>query len=157
MPLTCPKCNTDLPKQDDLEYRFCPRCGAEIASSDGKIPDNFQTIPPDLHQPVTQRQKHSPQPQNMESHPTPPPNQTSLPDQTIEPEIPQDSVSRPKLVPPPGPPPTSFFRPDPSHPPSDSDSLIDAQNQRPRNPLKLLSIIGAIIILLGGIIYLVLV
>ena len=51
MPLTCPKCNTDLPKQDDLEYRFCPRCGAEISSSDDEVTENFLTIPPELHHP----------------------------------------------------------------------------------------------------------
>ena len=146
MSLTCPKCNTRLPENDELEYRFCPRCGAEIPAPDGEIAENFQTIPPDLHHPVAQRQKHSPEPENMESRTAP------LPNQTIEPEIPQNHMPRPQLVPPPGPPPTSFFRVDSPHPSSDYDKSKEAQ--RSRKPMRLLFIIGAVAILTVGIIML---
>jgi hypothetical protein len=148
MSLTCPNCKTDLPENDELEYRFCPRCGAEIPAPDGEIADNFQTIPPDLHHPVTQRQKHSPEPESMQTRPTPPPNQT------IEPEIPQNSTPRPQLVPPPGPPPTSFFRTDSPRPPSVSDTPRQAQIQRPRNLTKIFIIIGTVVIFMGVIIFL---
>ena len=151
MSLTCPKCNMRLPENDELEYHFCPRCGAEIEVSGTAIADNFQTIPPDLYHPVTQHQKHSPHPESREM----PPSQ--IPDQTMEPVIPATSKPRPELIPPPGPPPASFFREDPPHSPSVSENPLEAQIQRPRSPLKLLIIIGAVAILIGGIIFLFLV
>ena len=151
MSLTCPNCKTDLPENGELEYRFCPRCGAEIAVSGTEIAENFQTIPPDFYHPATQRQKHSPEPESMKTRPAPPSNQT------IEPEIPQNNLSRPQLAPPPRPPPTSFFRTDSHHPSLVSDYLQEEQGQRPHRRLKFIIIVIAVIsILTGGILYLLL-
>ncbi len=151
MSLICPKCNTSLPENDELQYRFCPRCGAEITTPDAQRTDNFQTIPPDLSFTNAQDQEKESDPVRVDTPPV------SIPDQTMEPVIPEKSKHRPELVPPPGPPPASFFRAASPHPISGSQNAHDMQIHRPRKPLKLLIIIGAIAILMGGIIYLLLV
>jgi hypothetical protein len=149
--MNCPNCKTELPEHGELEYRFCPRCGAEITTPAAEIADNFMTIPPDLSFANAQDQETESDPERVDTPPV------SIPDQTMEPVIPATSKPRPELVPPPDPPPASFFREGPPHPPSVSENPLEAQIQRPRSPLKLLTIIGAVAILIGGIIFLFLV
>ena len=151
MSLTCPNCKTELPEYGELEYRFCPRCGAEVASADAQRTDNFQTIPPDLSFTNAQDQEKESDPVRVDTPPV------SIPDQTMEPVIPATSKPRPELVPPPGPPPSSFYRADLSHPSSRADQGHDRGRHGPRKPLRLLIIFGAIALLMGGIIYLLLV
>jgi hypothetical protein len=134
-----------------LEYRFCPRCGAEITAPAAETADNFQTIPPDLSFANAQDQETESDPVRVDTPPV------SIPDQTVEPVIPATSNPRPELFPPPDPPPASFFREGPPHPPSVSENPLEAQNQKSRRSLKLLIIvIGVITILMGGILYLLL-
>jgi len=146
MSLTCPNCKTELPEYGELEYRFCPRCGAEVASADAQRTDNFQTIPPDLSFTNAQDQEKESDPVRVDTPPV------SIPDQTMEPVIPATSKPRPELVPPPGPPPSSYYRTDSSHPTSVLESSQEAQIHRPHRLLKLL-IIATIAILMSGIIY----
>ena len=149
MTTTCPKCNTDLPKQDGLEYRFCPRCGAEITIPGPEIVDDFLTIPPDLNQTAAQEQE----PERIQKQP---PAVTS--NQTLEPVIAEKGKPRPEIVPPPGPPPASFYRAESPHPTSESEIIQESQVDAPRKPTKLIvMIIGAIVIWMGLMLYLLLV
>ena len=151
MKATCPKCNSDLPEQDGLEYRFCPRCGAEITVTGAEFVDDFQTIPPDLNHTVAQHHDQVPEPERV-GVPS-----AAIPNQTLEPAIAEKSGSRPEIVPPPGAPPTSFYRADSPHPSSRPESMQDKPIHESRNPIKPLIIIGAITILMGAILYLLLV
>jgi hypothetical protein len=141
-----------LPENDGLEYRFCPRCGAEITAPEREIVDNFQTIPPHLNHTVAQRREPAPKPEEVEIHPAP------ISNQTMEPVIAEKSKARPPIVPPTGPPPSSFYRADPLHPTSGTDNAQDTQVHDNRRPFRLIIIvIGAITILMGGILYVLLV
>ncbi len=152
MTATCPKCNTALPEQDGLEYRFCPRCGAEITAPAAEKADNFQTIPPDLSFANAQDQEKESDPLHVDTPPV------SIPDQTMEPVIPATGKPRPELVPPSSPPPSSFYRSDSSHPTAGPENIQDRHIQAPRKPLKrIIIVIGAITILTGGILYILLV
>jgi hypothetical protein len=152
MSINCPKCKTSLPEHDELQYRFCPRCGAEITASKTETVENFLTIPPDLNDTVTQRRERTADQQIVEMHRATPINQT------LEPVIAEKSTTRPEVVPPPGPPPTSFYRADSLHPTSGPENAQDMRIHRPRRLFKLLIIvIGAITILMGGILFLLLV
>jgi len=150
MSINCPNCKTELPEHGELEFRFCPRCGAEITAPEREIVDNFQTIPPHLNHTVAQRREPAPKPQEVEIHPAP------ISNQTMEPVIAEKSKARPPIVPPTGPPPASFYRADSIHPTSGHSNAQEAQINSPRRPLKLFIIVGAITILLGGILYLLL-
>ena len=148
MKATCPKCNSDLPEQDGLEYRFCPRCGAEITVTGAEFVDDFQTIPPDLNHTVMQHEDQVPKPTGVETPPA------AIPNQTLEPVIADKIRARPEIVPPPGPPPAGFYRADTPHLTSGSQNTHDMRIHRPRKPFMLLIIIGAIAILMSGIIFL---
>lgn len=104
MTLTCPKCNTGLPEQDGLEYRFCPRCGAEILEAEAQPVDGFQTIPPDFNEAVIPEHQGTPDRGPSTAH------SDSPFDQTLEPEISSRDQKRPAIRPPAGPAPKSFFR-----------------------------------------------
>jgi len=104
MTLTCPKCNHSLPEQDGVEYRFCPRCGAEIIVAEAQPVDGFQTIPPDFNEGGVPEHQHTPDPGTRTAHPDRPF------DQTLEPEISSQDQQRPAIRPPVGPPPASFYR-----------------------------------------------
>ncbi len=105
MDLSCPKCSLQLPEVETLEYRFCPRCGAEISAKPKKLDEAFQTIPPDL---AAQQPKQTPKVLGSET------GQKAIftgkfNDKTIEPQ-PMAKLPQPKINPPDTPPPSSFFR-----------------------------------------------
>ena len=152
MMTTCPKCNTDLPKQDGLEYRFCPRCGAEIVVTGAEIIDDFLTIPPDLNHTATQGRDQMPEPERIEKPPA------VSPTQTLEPVIAENGKLRPEIVPPPGSPPTSFYRTDSTQSTSGSDIIRESPVVAPRKSTKrVIIIIGAIVIWMAFMLYLLLV
>ena len=152
MPTTCPKCNTDLPEHGELEYRFCPRCGAEITVDGADMAEDFLTIPPDLNQAATQHHEQMPEPERIEEHPA------VTPTHTLEPVIAENSKPRPEIVPPPGPPPTSFYREKSPHPISGSEINQESPVKAPRKPTKrIIIVMGAILIWAGLMLYLLLV
>ncbi len=152
MPLTCPNCNTDLPEHGELEYRFCPRCGAEITVTGADRVDDFLTIPPNLNHAGAQGREQMPEAERIEK-----PLAVS-PTQTLEPVIAGNDKPRPQIVPPPGPPPTSFYRA--GSPQNTSGSEINQESPvvAPRKPTKrVIIILGAIVIWMGLMLYLLLV
>ena len=151
MSISCPNCKTDLPDHGELEYRFCPRCGAGITARGRENIDDFLTIPPDLNHTTAQRREKEPEAEGDEKPPA------VLPDQTLEPAIAEEIKPRPAIVPPPGPPPASFYRADLPHPASKPEVIQDGPVDAPRKPFKLfIIIVGAITILIGAILYILL-
>jgi DNA-directed RNA polymerase subunit RPC12/RpoP len=105
MELKCPKCSKPLPEVETLEYRFCPRCGAEISAKPEKLDEAFQTIPPDL--PVQQPDQT---PKGLDSETGQKEIFTKkFDDKTIAPQ-PMAGLKPPELKPPDTPPPSSFYR-----------------------------------------------
>ena len=105
MELKCPKCNSQLPEVENLEYRFCPTCGAEITAGPKKLDEAFLTVPPDLsaQQP---RQKSN----TFDSEKSPKVTFTEKSNnKTIAPQS-MATLSQPELKPPDTPPPSSFHR-----------------------------------------------
>ena len=152
MSLSCPNCNTDLPDHGELEYRFCPRCGAEITVSGVESVDDFLTIPPDLNHAAAQGRKQMPEPARIEKPPA------VSPTQTLEPVIAENGKPRPEILPPPGPPPTSFYRADSPQTTPGSEIIQDSPAVAPRKPTKpVIIIIGVIVIWMGLMLYLLLV
>ena len=105
MERTCPKCEQQLPEVDELQYRFCPHCGAEIDVEPRPLDEAYLTIPPDL---TPQQVENSPGDVNSEAEkkltaPEPFKDHTIAP-QSVTPQ------NRPELRPPAEPPPASFFR-----------------------------------------------
>ena len=152
MSLRCPNCKTDLPEHGELEYRFCPRCGAEITVAGAESVDDFLTIPPDLNHTVAQGREQMPEAERIEK----PPAVTS--NHTLEPVMAAKGKPRPEIAPPPGPPPTSFYRSDSPHPTSGSEIIQEKPADAPRKPIKLVIIVvGVIVIWMGFMLYLLLV
>ena len=152
MPLNCPNCKTDLPEHGELEYRFCPRCGAEITVPGEKVVDVFQTIPPDLNHTAAQRPGQVQGPVKLEEPPA------VIPNHTLEPAIAEKSKLHPEIVPPPGLPPTSFYRTDSPQTTSGSDMIQESPVVAPRKPtMRVIIVIGAIVIWMALMLYLLLV
>jgi len=105
MELKCPQCHKHLPEVENLEYRFCPMCGAEITVRPEKLDDAFLTVPPDLsaQQP---RQKSN----TFDSEKSPKVTFAEKSNnKTIAPQS-MATLSQPELKPPDTPPPSSFHR-----------------------------------------------
>ncbi len=152
MTLSCPNCNTDLPEHGELEYRFCPSCGAEITIPGVESVDDFLTIPPDLKHATAQGREQMPEPARIEK----PPDVSIT--QTLEPVISENGKPRPEILPPPGPPPTSFYRADSPQTTSGSEIIQDSPTVEPRKPTRpVIIIIGVIVIWMGLMLYLLLV
>jgi len=105
MPIACPKCSMQLPEMENLEYRFCPGCGAEISAKPKRLDEAFLTIPPEL---PAQKPKQTPKALGPET------DQKvifsgKLDDRTITPQS-MDKLKQPALKPPGTPPPSSFYR-----------------------------------------------
>jgi hypothetical protein len=149
MSLSCPNCKTVLPQDGELEYRFCPHCGADITAPGAEIAEDFQTIPPDLDHTVGSHHEQARQPDRVEK-----PSAANT-NQTPEPVIAAKIKPRPAIVPPPGQPPKGFYRPDSPHPTSRPVNIRAGRIIKPRKSIKLRIIaIGAIAIILGGILFL---
>ena len=105
MKLSCPKCSAQLPEVENLEYRFCPECGAEITVRPKKLDEAFLTVPPDLSaQPPRQKSN------TFDSEKSPEVTLTEESDnKTIAPQS-IATLSQPELKPPDTPPPSSFHR-----------------------------------------------
>jgi uncharacterized Zn finger protein (UPF0148 family) len=104
MSLSCPKCNTPLPEHEGLEYRFCPRCGAEIKSAKKETDESYQTIPPDLAAAFEKTVDDKPVPDEDKKDISSPVNQTLAPDFTPQ------RKTRLEIKAPSIPPPSSFYR-----------------------------------------------
>ena len=104
MPISCPKCNTPLPEHKGLEYRFCPRCGAEIKPSKKETDESWQTIPPDLSTKFEKTIDEKIISDADQADISSPVNQTLAPDFTPQ------KTTRIEIQPPPNPPPSSFYR-----------------------------------------------
>jgi hypothetical protein len=152
MSLSCPNCNTDLPEHGELEYSFCPRCGAEITVTGADSVDDFLTIPPNLNHAAAQGREQMPEPERIQR-----PRAVS-PAQTLEPVIADDDTPRPQIVPPPGPPPTSFYRAGSPQNTSGSEIIQESPVLAPRKPTRrVIIVLGAIVIWMGLMLYLLLV
>jgi hypothetical protein len=144
MSLSCPNCSNDLPEHGELEYRFCPRCGAEIAVTGADSVDGFLTIPPDLNHAAARGREQMPEPKRNEKH------LAVRPTQTLEPVIADNDKPRPQIVPPPGPPPTSFYRAVSPQKTSGSEIIQERPVVAPRKPTKrVIIVLGAIVIWMG--------
>jgi DNA-directed RNA polymerase subunit RPC12/RpoP len=107
MRLACPKCNRQLPEVENLKYRFCPHCGAEIAVDQAKREEAFLTIPPGL---APRQSKQRPENSSLDAQTGKKPSLTGrFNEQTIAPQ-PMAGRPQPELKPPETPPPASFFR-----------------------------------------------
>ena len=156
MDLLCPKCSMPLPEVENLEYRFCPACGAEISAKPKRLEAAFQTIPPDL----SAQQPEQP-PNVLDSETGPKAIFTEkFNDETIAPQS-MDRLQQPELKPPDKPPPSSFYRVRSVEKPHPTRSEVKAPPKRviqKRSPAKKRNIIIAtlvflalIILVLGGI------
>ena len=126
MPISCPKCNTRLPEQNGLEYRFCPRCGTEIQSSKKDTDESWQTIPPDLLAKFEKTVDEKIIPDADQAEISSPVNQTLAPDLT-----PQKKV-RIEIKPPSNPPPSSFYRIASADQGLGSETYKQKHNNKPR-------------------------
>ena len=105
MQITCPNCRTQLPEVENLEYRFCPTCGAEITVRPKKLDEAFLTVPPDLSaQQPRQKSNTLDSEKNPEVTFTEKSNNKTIAPQSIA------TLSQPELKPPDTPPPPSFHR-----------------------------------------------
>ena len=149
MPTSCPKCNQDLPEVGSLKYRFCPQCGAEIASASDKFDAAMLTIPPDIS---TQQS----QPKVAVSSPQPDENAAatkSFNDQTVAPQ-PVVDRSRPIIKPPDAPPPPSFFRTSSEkEEPTRPEPKKQPRAKSHRNTLIVILILLIVVILIIGAIF----
>lgn len=131
MERTCPQCNQALPKVDELQYRFCPHCGAQIDAGPRPLDEAFLTQPPDLPPPPVnaQPEDHGPAPEKTTPAAEPFEDQTAAP-QPVTPE------NRPQIKPPDDPPPSSFFRapPEAPDPPPPKSEKQQAEKVYPRPP-----------------------
>jgi len=104
MPISCPKCNTPLPEHKGLEYRFCPRCGAEIKPSKKETDESWQTIPPDLS---TKFEKTIDEKIISDADQA---DISSPVNRTLAPDFRSQKRTRLEIKPPSRPPPSSFYR-----------------------------------------------
>ena len=105
MPINCPNCRTQLPEVENLEYRFCPTCGAEIPTMPKKLNEAFLTVPPDLSAQQPRQRSNT-----FDSEKSPKVTFTEKSNtKTIAPQS-IDTLSQPELKPPDTPPPSSFHR-----------------------------------------------
>ena len=155
MDLLCPKCSMPLPEVENLEYRFCPACGAEISAKPKRLEAAFQTIPPDLS---AQQPEQPPNALDSETGPkaifTEKFNDESIAPQSV------DRLQQPELKPPDTPPPSSFNRIRPvekAQPASSKEQAPTKQVIQERSPSKSrkiiiagLIILALIILVLGG-------
>ena len=162
MERNCPNCNQQLPEVEELRYRFCPHCGAEIVDEPRPLDEAFLTIPPESPPPAVDAEPQDPGPVSEKTSPV----AGQFEDQTIAPQpiIPQN---RPQIKPPAEPPPPSFFRTPPSAP--DPPPTLPKKQQAekmhtppPKTPKKkaaknhqkvimaVLIILALVILILGG-------
>jgi hypothetical protein len=105
MELSCPKCSMQLPEVENLEFRFCPGCGAEISAEPERLDQAFQTIPPDLSaQPPEQTPNALDSEQGQKVIHNGKFNDMTIAPQSVTP------LRQPELQPPDTPPPSSFHR-----------------------------------------------
>jgi hypothetical protein len=152
MKTTCPKCNQQLPEAETLEFRFCPHCGAEIATELQQPDDAYLTIPPDSPPPQADHRPVDLNPETKKKITVANP----LSEQTSEPQ-PMASRQKPKLTPPAIPPPASFFRTrsnekTPSIRPA--EKVSPKRDQKKQSPTKNRNIVIAILVILAIIILL---
>ena len=158
MPITCPQCSLQLPEVENLEYRFCPGCGAEISVEPQRLDEAPHTIPPDLS---AQRpeQKSSVSDSKTDQHAI---FTETFNDKTIAPQS-MPKLQQPELKPPDTPPPASFYRSSPvspvekQHPPRSEEkvppkpAMQKQSSARNRNIIIAgLIILALIILVLGG-------
>jgi hypothetical protein len=147
MELTCPKCSNTLPEVENVKYRFCPHCGAEIAAESQQLDDAYLTIPPDSPAP---RDDHRLTDLNLKTD-----KKISVADefndQTIEPQMMTDRP-KPELKPPVEPPPPGFFR----MPPIEADPPPPEPKKQPQTKnhnkviIAVLIMLAVLILILGG-------
>ncbi|NOQ18947.1 MAG: hypothetical protein GQ571_03145 [Desulfobacterales bacterium] len=150
MDLICPKCSMQLPEVETLEYRFCPKCGAEISAEPKKLDEAFQTIPPDL---PAQQPKQTPKVLDSAT------GQKVIftgkfNDKTIEPR-PMAKLPQPKINPPDTPPPSSFFHissAEKTHSISSGEKVPPKKAIKKQSPTKSRNIIIATLVILAVII-----
>ena len=156
MEITCPECNMQLPEVENLEFRFCPGCGAEISAEPERLDEAFQTIPPDLS---AQPPEQTPSVLDSETGPKSIRNE-KFNDTTIVPQS-AATLRQPELKPPDTPPPSSFHRvssikkPHPIRSEAKAPPKKDIQKPPPaQNHKKIiiaaLAILALIILVLGG-------
>jgi hypothetical protein len=133
MQTNCPQCSQQLPEAENIEYRFCPHCGAEIAAEalqPEQTPDGLSVDPQGGKKPDQKRQ---------------------LNDHTIAPQsvIPQN---RPEIKPPPEPPPPSFFRIEPieTDPPPPKPKKQPLTKNHHKVIIAVLILLAVVILILGG-------
>jgi hypothetical protein len=145
-----------LPEVKNLEYRFCPECGAEISAKPKRLDEAFLTIPPEL---PAQKPEQTPNALDPET------GQKviftgKLNDKTIAPQS-MDTLQQPALKPPDAPPPSSFYRissVEKPHSPSASEKAPPKKDIRKPPPtqnrkkiiIAALAILALIILVLGG-------
>ena len=150
MQLECPKCNMQLPEVENLEYRFCPACGAEITVKPKKLDNAFLTVPPNLS-----AQRPGQKSKTLDSETGPKVIFTETPDEkTIAPQS-MPKLRQPELKAPDTPPPSSFHRirsvEKPQHTLS-KGKIPPKQIIQQRSPAKKRNIIIASLVILGLII-----
>ena len=162
MNLKCPQCNQQLPEVEELRYRFCPHCGAEIVAKPRPLDEAFLTLPPESPPPTVDAEPHDPGPVSEKTSPV----AAQFEDQTIAPQ-PIAPQNRPQIIPPAEPPPPSFFRtppsaPDPPPPPSKKQRDEKVHAPPPKTPkrtaaknhqkviMAVLIILVLVILILGG-------
>jgi hypothetical protein len=146
METSCPHCNQQLPANDAVEYRYCPRCGAAIQSeSDEPNQNNIYTIPPDLKDvPRNETIRH---PQANESNT----DMSQSPDRTQPPKL-QFHTYRREIKPPADRPPPSYFRSDivGSRPDSPKDSAKETDRGSKIFIVLILAVGTLVILAVGG-------
>lgn len=155
MEITCPKCSLQLPEVENLEYRFCPGCGAEISAEPKRLDEALHTIPPDLS---AKRPEQTSSVSHLKTA-----RQTGFAETFDEKTIAPQSIARlrqPELKPPDTPPPSSFYRSSPvekPHPPRPEEKIPPQPAIQKRSSAKNRNIIIAglvilvlIILVLGG-------
>jgi hypothetical protein len=151
-----------LPEVEELRYRFCPHCGAEIVAEPRPLDEAFLTIPPESPPPPVDAEPQDPGPVSEKTSPV----ANQFEDRTIAPQ-PRAPENRPQIIPPAEPPPPSFFRtppsaPDPPSPPSKKQRADKMHAPPPKTPKKtaaknhqkvimaVLIILALVILILGG-------
>lgn len=146
MPRSCPQCNSILPEDVGLEYRFCPLCGAQISLMTTDVHANIQTIPPDLNVDAqSSTGEKTAANENEESR--------NLVNQTQAPEVFHHRKPTLEIRVPPGPPPSSFYRVTSADQSSNSAAMEQKRTDQRRSVTVLWVLVMAVLILLAGGIY----
>ena len=150
MDLICPKCSSQLPEVENLKYRFCPTCGAEITVRPKKLDNAFLTVPPNLS---AQRPGQKSKALDSEKGPKVIFTEKST-NKTIAPQS-MAKLRQPELRPPDTPPPSSFHRIRTIENPQSTlskEKILPKQIIQQRSPAKKRNIIIACLVILALII-----